>query len=270
MGLLPAVGAGLVASAPHPAAPPARSLGLAGARDVAFPATDRVVLRGWYVPGRTRAAVIRLHGSHGTRADTTAHLRMLHRAGFGVLAFDARGHGESGGATNALGWRGVPDVAGAMRFLRRRPGVDPARIGALGLSMGAEEALRAAAEGVPLAAVVADGAGAATGGDEALGGGGQLAPIERSVGWLTMREAELASGAGEPPPLAHIAGRIRVPVLLVASGARGERTIDAAYAHRIGTRARLWYLPDAGHTRALDVHSAAYAAHVLAAFAALR
>src|SRR5581483_9679522 len=98
---------------------------------------DGVRLSGWYVPGRTGGAVVLLHGSHGTRADTTAQLRLLHRAGFAVLAFDARGHGESGGATNALGWRGDRDVAGAVRFLRGRRGIDPARIGALGLSMGA-------------------------------------------------------------------------------------------------------------------------------------
>ena len=62
---------------------------------------------------------------------------MLVRAGFTVLAFDARGHGQSGGETNALGWRGASDVAGAVAFLRRHSGVDPASIAALGLSMGA-------------------------------------------------------------------------------------------------------------------------------------
>jgi pimeloyl-ACP methyl ester carboxylesterase len=271
-GVLPAVGAGLIASAPHPAVSPARSLGIAGARDVTFPASDGVALRGWYVPGRSGAAVIVMHGSHGTRADATAHLRMLHRAGFAVLAFDARGHGQSAGETNALGWRGAPDVAGAVRFLRSRAGIEPGRIGALGLSMGAEEALRAAADGVPLAAVVADGAGASTSGDATLAGGerGMLGAVARSVRWLTMREAELVSGDGEPAPLADLVARIHVPVLLIASSATGERATDAAYARLIGPRAHLWYVPDAAHTRALGRHPAAYAAHVLAVFAALR
>ena len=270
-GVLPAVGAGLVASAPHPAVPPASSLGIAGARDVTFPAGDDVALRGWYVPGSSGAAAILMHGSHGTRADTTAHLRMLHRAGFAVLAFDARGHGQSAGETNALGWRGARDVAGAVRFLRTRAGIAPGRIAALGLSMGAEEALRAAAEGVPLAAVVADGAGASTSGDATLAGGQSGLPgaVERSVRWLTMREGELVSGDGEPAPLADLIGRIDVPVLLVASSVSGERATDAAYARLIGPRAHLWYVPDAAHTRALDAHPAAYAAHVFSVFAAL-
>lgn len=264
-GVLPAVGAGMIASAPHPAVLPARSLGLPGARDVSFPSADGVQLRGWYVPGTTGVAVILLHGSHGTRADTLAHLRMLHGSGDAVLAYDARGHGESAGQTNALGWQGTADVAGAVRFLRRQAGVDPGRIDALGLSMGAEEALRAAAQGVRLNAVVADGAGASTGGDRDLAAeGGPLAPVARSVDWLTMREAELATGVSEPAPLRDLVPRIGIPVLLIASRAPGERTIDAAYRRLIGRGARLWYVPDAAHTRALAAHPAAYAQRVLA------
>jgi uncharacterized protein len=263
-GIMPAVGAGLITSAPRPAVAPARSLGLPGARDVTFRAADGVRLAGWYVPGTSGAAAVLMHGSHGTRADTVAHLRMLHAAGYAVLAFDARGHGQSSGQTNALGWQGTAEVQGAVRFLRRQAGVDPGRIAAVGLSMGAEEALRAAAAGVPVAAVVADGAGASTSGDRDLAADrGLLAPVARSVGWLTMREAELVSGVREPDPLRDVVSRIRVPVLLIASHAAGERTIDAAYGRLIGRRAALWYVADAGHTRALETHPTAYAARVL-------
>ena len=189
-------------------------------------AGDGTRLAGWFVPGRTRAAVILLHGSHGTRADTKGHLRMLVRAGFAVLAFDARGHGQSDGETNALGWRGASDVAGAITFLRRQPHVDATRIAALGLSMGGEEALRAASSGVQLAAVIADGAGASTQGDQRLASHGLGAPIAISSGWLMMREVELLSGDDEPRPLKDIVGDIHVPVLLIASNAPGELTID--------------------------------------------
>lgn len=160
--IAPAINVGAITNAPRSVAAGAATLGLAGARDVNFLASDRVRLSGWYVPGRNGAAVIVLHGSHGTRSDVLTHLRMLNAAGYAVLAFDARGHGQSQGETNALGWRGARDIAGAVAFLQRQPGVDPRRIAALGLSMGAEEALRAAASGIPLSAVVAEGAGAST------------------------------------------------------------------------------------------------------------
>lgn len=257
-GFLPVVGAGLATNSSHPRVPSATALGLPGARDVQFEAGDGTRLAGWFVPGRTRAAVVLLHGSHGTRADIEDHLRMLASAGFAVLAFDARGHGQSDGATNALGWRGASDVAGAVAFLRRQPHVDHTRIAALGLSMGGEEALRAAAAGVPLAAVIADGAGASTLGDQRIASHGLSAPIAMSEGWISMREVELLSGDREPPPLEDIVSGIHVPVLLIASNAAGELAIGRAFRARIGRRARLWHLADTGHTRAFATHPAAY------------
>ena len=260
--VFPAVFAGLVTSARHPAVAGAARLGLVGARDVTFAASDGVRLAGWYVPGRNGGAVILMHGSHNSRADTVRHLRLASAAGYAALAFDARGHGRSGGQTNALGWVADPDVAGAVRFLEAQPGVDPDRIAALGLSMGAEEALRAAADGVPLRAVVADGAGASTLGDMRLTGRGALAPVTLSASWLALRGAELISGENEPRPLKDLVGRIRVPVLLIASSDPGERKVDEAFRSRIGDNAALWYVPDAGHTKALAVHPQAYASRV--------
>jgi uncharacterized protein len=262
--VFPAVFAGVVTSAPHPTVADAATLGLPGARDVSFPAADGVRLSGWYVPGRNGAAVILMHGSHNTRADTIRHLRLAVAAGYAALAYDARGHGQSDGQTNALGWHADPDVAGAVQFLRRQGGVDPDRIAALGLSMGAEEALRAAADHVPLRAVVADGAGASTLGDMRLSSNGPLAPVLLSATWLTFRATEAISGDDEPAPLKDLVGAIRAPVLLIASNDAGERKIDEAYRHRIGANATLWYVPDAGHTKALATHPGAYAARVTA------
>ena len=146
---------------------------------------------------------------------------MLHDAGYGVLAYDARGRGRSSGQTNALGWKGADDLAGAAAFVRAQPGVDPRRIAAFGLSMGAEESLRAAADGVPLAAVVADGAGASTLGDAELAPDG-IRPAFVSVTWLTMRATTLASGESEPAPLKDVLSRVRAPVLLIASSRIGR------------------------------------------------
>jgi alpha-beta hydrolase superfamily lysophospholipase len=258
----PAINAGVATNAPRPVIAAAGSLGMPGARDVTFPAHDGTRLSGWYIPSRNGAAVILLHGSHGDRTDTLPQLHMLSAAGYGILAYDARGHGRSAGQTNALGWSGANDLAGAVSFLGRQPGVNPRRVAALGLSMGAEVALRAAAAGVPLHGIIADGAGASTLGDNQLVGHG-LAPVFVSETWLTMRAIELISGESEPAPLKSIVGYIHIPVLLIASNASSERTIDAAYRARIGSDATLWYVPDAGHTNALQQHPQAYTARVL-------
>ena len=85
---------------------------------------------------------------------------MLARHGYGVLLFDRRGEGRSEGEPNAWGWGGDADIKAAIAFLRRRPDVDPGRIGGLGLSVGGEMMLETAAETDALAAVVSEGAGA--------------------------------------------------------------------------------------------------------------
>ena len=85
---------------------------------------------------------------------------MLARHGYGVLLFDRRGEGSSDGEPNAFGWGGDRDVKAAIDFLQPRPDVDRDRIGGIGLSVGGEMMLEAAAETDDLKAVVSEGAGA--------------------------------------------------------------------------------------------------------------
>jgi hypothetical protein len=121
--------------------------------------------------------------------------------------------------------------------------------------------LRAAASGVALRAVIADGAGASTLGDSQLVPHA-LSPVFVSVTWLSMRATELLSGESEPAALNTILHRVHVPVLLIASNAPNERATDQIFRDRIGPSASLWYVADAGHTKALDIHPQAYAARV--------
>ncbi len=261
----PAIWAGMATNAPRPSVPSAASLGIAGAADVTFPARDGVPLAGWYVPGGNGSAVILMHGSHTSRLEVVAHLRMLVQAGFAVLAYDARGHGTSGGLTDTKGWTADLDVAGAFEFLGRQPGVDPNRIGALGLSIGAMNGLRAAADGIPLRAVVADGAGASTYGDIAAVDSQDLMwPLALSGDWLGVRATEFLSGVPEPSSLRSIVGSIRVPVMLIASTEPSELAHDTAYRDAIGANATLWYIPDVGHVQGLAAHPAEYTARVTA------
>jgi uncharacterized protein len=64
----------------------------------------------------------------------------------------------STGRPMAWGWHGDDDVYAAIDVLKSTPGVDPSRVGVVGLSMGGEEALGAAAFDQRIRAVVAEGA----------------------------------------------------------------------------------------------------------------
>ena len=134
---------------------PADQLGVPH-EDVSFETADGLELEGWYIPSRNGAAVISFPGRNGSQRQA----RMLARHGYGVLLFDRRGEGRSEGEPNAWGWGGEADVKAAIDYLQRRPDVDADRIGGIGLSVGGEMMIEAAAETDELKAVVSDGAGA--------------------------------------------------------------------------------------------------------------
>jgi dienelactone hydrolase len=223
--------------------------------DVEFAAGDEVVLSGWYIPGRERAAVIVLHGSGSTRSNVLRHAAVLAGHGYGVLLFDARGHGLSAGDAMDLGWYGDDDIGAALEYLTSRPDVDADRIAAVGTSMGGEQAIGALAAEERLRAVVAEGATGRVGADHEWMREGPTAPVAAGVDWVTDTAADLLSGAGRPIGLrdAMAAGAPR-PVLLIAAGTV-PREIDAARHIAGGSpeTAEVWVVPDAGHTDGLAV-----------------
>lgn len=120
--------------------------------DVSFETSDGLTLRGWFVPSRNGAVVIASPGRTSPRDEA----RMLVAHGHGVLLFDRRGEGESDGDPHMLGWSGRADINAAVSYLHER-GVDPDRIGGIGLSVGGEMLLEAAGESDGLRAVVSEG-----------------------------------------------------------------------------------------------------------------
>src|SRR6185295_2170081 len=132
---------------------PANELGVAY-ENVSFTTSDGLRLDGWYVPSRNGAAVIAFPGRKGPQRQA----RLLARHGYGVLLFDRRGEGESDGNPNVFGWGGERDLLAAAAFLRSRPDVDDARIGAIGLSVGGEMLIHAAADSKVFNAIITEGA----------------------------------------------------------------------------------------------------------------
>ncbi len=82
-------------------------------------------------------AVLMLHGLGGERSSMNA-IAEAHLAphGYAVLTVDARGHGASGGQSSLVGPRELADYAAVLAWLRARPGVSDAKIGAFGVSLG--------------------------------------------------------------------------------------------------------------------------------------
>jgi pimeloyl-ACP methyl ester carboxylesterase len=107
-----------------------------------------------FAPARSEShlptsGVVLLHGADSRKESHFDFARACAGGGLAVLAFDARGHGESPGP---LDGRTIDDVARMADLLRERAGID--KVGLRGSSMGGYLALVAAAE-ARAAAVVA-------------------------------------------------------------------------------------------------------------------
>ena len=233
-------------------------------QNVAFQTKDGLTLKGWYVPSRNGAAVIVAPGRTGTQR----HARMLLRHGYGVLVFDRRGEGASGGDPNAFGWAASRDLAAAKAFVAARPDVDPERIGGLGLSVGGETLLQAAAEDKGFRAVVSDGAGARSlREDFARSDRDKWGELPTSL--VITAGTALFSNQVPPPNLKGLVARIAprsVFFIYAEHGQPNEINLTQKYYERAGEPKKLWRVPDAGHTHGLSVRPREYERRVVAFF----
>ncbi len=131
--------------------------------EISFPARDGVRLSGWFIPAAADAeqagTIVLLHGWGWNRlgfaaddmlanltgtgnVDFLGLIQTLAKAGYNVLTFDQRNHGESAPAGPVtFGQQEAQDLLGAVAYLEGRSDVDMARLGVLGFSMGANTML---------------------------------------------------------------------------------------------------------------------------------
>jgi fermentation-respiration switch protein FrsA (DUF1100 family) len=104
---------------------------------ISFPTSDGEILRGWFLHGRiSLPLVVVCHGVGTNREDLRAVSRFLGRAGFSVLAFDFRAHGQSSGHKTTFGFKEALDVQAAVRFAQKGYGSNFKNIGIYAISMG--------------------------------------------------------------------------------------------------------------------------------------
>jgi uncharacterized protein len=224
--------------------------------EVAVPTADGRRLSAWWVPSRNGAAVLLMHGSGGSRERVARHARMLARHGYGVLALDNPGNGESEGHSNGLGDNAQPAVDAALAWLSRREGVDPDRLAGYGVSLGAEVLIEAAAHDERLRAIVADGATRPQDGNDAM----EPDAAERVMGWMMLQGIRGVSGMRTSTSLNPLIERIAPrPVLLIASGGfEQEIPANRTYREHGGPTTQLYELPEAAHTGGLRARPAEY------------
>jgi uncharacterized protein len=140
--------------------------------DVTFQATDGVPLEGWFIPApASDKLIIANHPMGFSRAGIPAHLepwksiwalsgndievnlvpdyKILHDAGYNVLAYDLRNFGLSGAANGGIASSGIfeaRDVAGSLAYARSRQDTAGMTIGLFSRCLGCSSTFAAMAQ----------------------------------------------------------------------------------------------------------------------------
>ncbi len=229
-----------------PVARPDSLDGLEGLRDVDVvvgSGSRAITVRGFWVPTQNGAAVVLAHGSYCNRMSMLAEARALGRAGFGVVFFDWPGHGESDGRVT-LGETELASLRAVVDFVTAQPGVDGARIGALGTSVGAALLAKAASTDRRLRALVL--VGAFTDSEVQTRYEFRRPWAYWPALWVDHRHMEAPLKPIEVMPA--LTGR----ALLVVAGEKDAvvppSMAQALYARAPGPDKELWLVPGAGHS----------------------
>jgi uncharacterized protein len=126
---------------------------------VAIP-TGEVTLAGYYYENELdgRCAVLLLHGYTSTRYGALQYAPPFWERGCDLLAYDARGHGDSDPAFHTYGYHEKQDAKAAYDWLLARSGLPPGQVGLTGVSYGAATSLQAAPLLPGAAFIIADSA----------------------------------------------------------------------------------------------------------------
>jgi dienelactone hydrolase len=231
--------------------------------NVEFTTSDGLQLKGWYIRSRNGAAVISFPG----RAASQKRAKMLARHGYGVLLFDRRGEGESEGDPNLLGWQGERDIHAAVSFLQGRPDVDPVRIGGIGLSVGGEMMIEAAAESTALKAIVSEGGSTRSVRDEVANPGGAWQEL---IGNTVMTAATALYTNNLPPrSLKSLVPKIAPGSVFFVYGERGqpmEKPANDAFFKAAREPKQIWEVPGSTHMGGIDAQPKEYEQRVIAFF----
>jgi pimeloyl-ACP methyl ester carboxylesterase len=134
--------------------------------NVQFKSVDGLLLKGWFIPaaGVSDRAIIMTHpfpfNRHGFIArnqgfpplcnidvDLLKTAQALHQAGYPLLMFDFRNHGESAAGLTGVGLNEYQDVLGAVAYLGQRADLAKPRIGFVSFCMGANSTIIALSKG---------------------------------------------------------------------------------------------------------------------------
>lgn len=226
--------------------------------DVTILSFDGTRLYGWWMSvGRRAPTVVILHGVKKNRTDVLRAALVLRRAGFNVLIFDGRAHGNSEGRYVTYGFYERRDVESAIEWLVKEKKINRRRVGLAGESMGAAIALQVAAHNPWIRAVWADSPFASLRRiteEFVKRATGLPVAVLNPVLWTAIQVANYRGkfDVHSVDPLSLAAG-IKCPVYLVHGTA--DQIIATSHSENIygalGGEKEIWFVEGARHARSI-------------------
>lgn len=232
-------------------------------RDVTFKTVDGLTLRGWWIPGTRPESIVMIHGLSNNRTEPLDKAGYLHQAGYNLLVFDLRGHGQSDGSGSTMGYREPEDARAAVAEARS---LAPGPIALFGYSLGASIAVEEGAANPGVTAVVED-SGFSSAGDVFLARFSHVTGLP-DLPWAALLvafgQADIGTSLWAVQPVAD-AARLHKPLLAIVGGddtivppSEGLAIFGAAPGPK-----QLLAVPGAGHVQAYNVARAQYETTVL-------
>ncbi len=233
-----------------------------GFSDITLTTKDKVMLAAWYAPPKNGKTIILMHGATNSREGVRKQALMLLKDGYGVLAFDLRGHGKSGGdGVNGFGWDSQLDIESAVIFLKSQTPV--AQIGALGLSIGGEVLLSASSSFPEIKVIISDGATFRSLGD-------YLALTSKQplyVSFIARLMYSSAAFLSQKNPPTRIIDSIQASVsaryFFILANIENEVLYNQMYHEMVLDRSEIWIVKGVGHIKAFDVYPIEYEKRIL-------
>lgn len=226
-------------------------------REISFKSRDGVTLSGRFLPGKNKATILLVHGLGQSTQDMLIYAEILASQGYGIFLIDLRAHGSSEGDTSTNGLREADDIAGAVDLLLHRIDVDGRRIGALGISLGAQAVLRGALKTENIRALVLEGLGPSTIDDYGNRPPSLMRWLSYPGSWLYHKLYEFMCG-GKQPGVLQVIGKIAPQSIFLIAGGSQNIYFNRLFYQAAGEPKELWELPEANYGAVILSDSDAY------------
>jgi uncharacterized protein len=234
-------------------------------KELTFKSRDGLNLFGRFIASRNDATILLAHGLGSSSHDMTLLGRLLVRAGYGVFLLDLRAHGNSQGDTSTFGLREGDDIVSAVEYLLRRIDVHGDKIGAYGVSLGAQVVLRGALKTDKIRALMLESLGPSVLGDHGGTPKSLLRWINYPFNWVYYLVYQFMIGGRDQGVLQVIGDIAPRPIFLIASGDK-DIYFNRLFFQAAKDPRELWELSEGQHGSALAESPDEYLKRMIAFF----